>query len=174
MLFDWTYEKPAACPSWGLLNNSISTDFSPKVNSRKRAVTLQRQSRDGLFSWNKSPANRTKSTLKQIKLICFFKITLIVRNQPYIILDCQLQDLLECVNRILTSYWISFHITNMVIRREQYPYRIIVVFKICSVSGSHETLQSIERKTNIPVQRCLYAEEEFLRPHLTLYFKLQQ
>ena len=26
----------------------------------------------------------------------------------------------------------------MVIRREQYPYRIIVVFKICSVSGSHE------------------------------------
>lgn len=26
----------------------------------------------------------------------------------------------------------------MVVCREQYPYRIIVVFKICSVSGSHE------------------------------------
>jgi hypothetical protein len=59
----------------------------------------------------------------------------------------------------------------MVVCREQYPYRIIVVFKNCPVSGNHETLQSIGCETNILVQRCVYAEEAFLRPTLTLYMQ---
>jgi hypothetical protein len=51
----------------------------------------------------------------------------------------------------------------MIVCREQYPYRIIVVFKNYSVSGNQETLQC---KTNILVQCCLYAEEAFLLPTL--------
>ena len=40
-------------------------------------------------------------------------------------LDCQLQDLLERIDRILATDWISLKITNVVIRRQQYFYCVV-------------------------------------------------
>lgn len=57
-----TYEKLAALPSSGLLKSSICTGLSPRVYSRRRLMTWYKQSRDGLFSWKRSPARRMKST----------------------------------------------------------------------------------------------------------------
>ena len=37
----------------------------------------------------------------------------------YIVLDCKLEYLFECVERISSSYWISFQVTYMVVCCEQ-------------------------------------------------------
>src|ERR1700722_9689017 len=64
-----TNEKPLALPSSGSLSSSTLIGLSPSVYSRRRAIVLYRESLDGRFSWNRSPASKMKSTCAEVSLI---------------------------------------------------------------------------------------------------------
>lgn len=49
----------------------------------------------------------------------------------YIVLNCQLQNFLEGVYRILAANGVFLHVTNVIVSGHQYPER---VFGICEVS----------------------------------------
>ena len=78
-------------------------------------MTWYKQSLDGRFSWKRSPARRMKSTYQMGEVSTDHDLRKSPSRETNIVLDGELENLLESIYRVLTTYWVPLEVANVVI-----------------------------------------------------------
>jgi hypothetical protein len=110
-----SHEYDGALPSSGSDKSSISIGRSPSVYSRSRASVWKSVSRDGRFSWKRSPAMRIMSTFAHV-----VRVSQHIRRKEstHLLLHRKLQDLAEGIDAVLPAHRVALVRAKMAVRRE--------------------------------------------------------